>query len=143
MKGLQEGFNVRSYGILRSADGRDVMVIDETVFGKRLVKFPGGGVDAFEGPGRALIREFKEELDVDIRLGDVFYVSPDFHKSFFRPQQVIGIYWEVTLQAGQPRAVPPNFRFYWTPIASIDPAAFTHPMDQEVVRKLMADCDKD
>jgi ADP-ribose pyrophosphatase YjhB (NUDIX family) len=140
MKGMQEGFNVRAYGILKSPNGREVMVIEETVFGKLLVKFPGGGVDAFEGPGHALIREFKEELDVDVELGEVFYVSPNFHKSFFRPQQVIGIYWEVKLKAGEPKVSLANYRFYWEPLQSIDPSSFTHPMDQEVVRKLMADC---
>ncbi len=142
MKGMQTGFNVRAYGILKSKDGREVVVIEETVFGKLLVKFPGGGVDSYEGPGPALVREFKEELDVEVTIKELYYVSPNFHKSFFRPQQVVGIYWEVGLTAREPRVVLPNFRFYWAPIATLDPNHFTHPMDREVVLKLLADCDK-
>lgn len=138
MDAMVEGFNVRVYGILHSLDRRQVLLIEETVFGKNLVKFPGGGVEAFEAPGVALVREFREELAVDIGLGPIFYVSPHFHRSFFRPQQLVGLYWEVHLKSGTLTAQQPNYRFMWEPIERFDVNKLTHPLDQEVAQVIVS-----
>lgn len=37
-------------------------------------EFPGGKVDPGESPEQALIREMREELDVAVRVGDIFTV---------------------------------------------------------------------
>ncbi len=111
--------------------------MDEVIQGKPLRKFPGGGVEHLEAPGIALIREFKEELGVEVRLGPLLYVSPHFHKSFFRPQQLIGLYWEVELVSGTPQAQVPKARVDWHPIATLKPLEFTHALDQEVVKFLL------
>jgi 8-oxo-dGTP diphosphatase len=136
VESLIEGFNVRVYGILRSKNKRQVLVIEEMIGEKRLVKFPGGGVESFEGPGDALRREFKEELGVEVRLGKIFYVSENFHKSYFRPQQLISIYWEVSVLKGKLQSKQANYQFHWWTINSLRPEEFTHPLDQEVVTKL-------
>jgi 8-oxo-dGTP pyrophosphatase MutT (NUDIX family) len=146
MSDLRDGFNVRVYGLL--IEGDQVLVSHENYGGSKLTKFPGGGVEKGEAPGEALIREFKEEAGIDVSLGDFFYVSPNFHRSYFRPMQLISLYWRVGLQQGQapflghdqPQAMdkPGNFhQLIWQTIDSSLESVLTSGLDKEVVAKLL------
>ena len=87
-------FNVRVYGILIKDD--KVLVSDEYIKGHHITKFPGGGLEFGEGSRDCLIREFKEELDLDIIVTDHFYTTDFFvHSAFDTKSQVISIYYLV------------------------------------------------
>lgn len=85
--------NVRVYGILLG-DNKQVLVSDELIRGERYTKFPGGGLEFGEGTRDCLKREFKEEMDLDIRVGHHIYTTDYFQISAFNPhQQIISIYY--------------------------------------------------
>jgi 8-oxo-dGTP diphosphatase len=86
-------FNVRVYGILLGED-KKVLVSDEFIRGNYYTKFPGGGLEFGEGTRDCLKREFKEEMDLDVRIGEHIYTTDYFQMSAFDPgQQIISIYY--------------------------------------------------
>lgn len=88
-------FNVRVYGILLG-DNNQVLVADEFIRGGYYTKFPGGGLEFGEGTRDCLKREFKEEMDLDVRIGEHIYTTDFFQMSAFTPdQQIIAIYYFV------------------------------------------------
>ena len=88
-------FNVRVYGIL-SGPNNEVLVSDEYIRGKFYTKFPGGGLEFGEGTRDCLKREFKEEMNLDVRIGDHIYTTDFFQINAFRDDrqdQIISIYY--------------------------------------------------
>ena len=89
-------FNVRVYGILLG-ENKKVLVSDEFIRGQYYTKFPGGGLEFGEGTRDCLRREFKEEMDLDVAVGDHLYTTDFFQMSAFNPDhQIISIYYWVT-----------------------------------------------
>lgn len=71
-------------------------MLAENIGGKPFNKFPGGGVELGEGIADALIREFKEELNLDVVLLGHIYTTDFFVRSAFYPEyQVIAVYYRV------------------------------------------------
>jgi len=131
-------FTIRVYGlVLRNGF---ITYSMEDYMGLKIVKFPGGGMEFGEVPQEALIREFREELGVEINILELFYLTDFFQPSAFDPEtQVISIYYLVELQKGYSisyHSVEPNLRFLQLPIRYVNPNIFTFPMDQHVVRLL-------
>jgi 8-oxo-dGTP pyrophosphatase MutT (NUDIX family) len=88
-------FNVRVYGLLFNARG-EVLISDECRNGYSFTKFPGGGVEFGEGLADALKREFMEELDISVHVGEFFYINEFFQSSAFNPNdQIIACYYMV------------------------------------------------
>jgi 8-oxo-dGTP diphosphatase len=86
-------FTLRVYGILIN-DRKQVLVADEFIRGNYYTKFPGGGLEFGEGTRDCLKREFKEEMDLEVEIGDHIYTTDYFQMSAFRPnQQIISIYY--------------------------------------------------
>lgn len=86
-------FNIRVYGILIN-DEKQVLVSDEYIRGKYYTKFPGGGLEFGEGTRDCLKREFKEEMDLEVSVGDHIYTTDFFQMSAFNPEhQIISIYY--------------------------------------------------
>ncbi len=88
-------FNLRVYGILLG-ENKEVLVSDEFIRGQYYTKFPGGGLEFGEGTRDCLKREFKEEMDLEIEVGDHLYTTDFFQMSAFNPEhQIISIYYFV------------------------------------------------
>jgi 8-oxo-dGTP diphosphatase len=97
-------FNVRVYGILLGYNNQ-VLVSDELIRGDHITKYPGGGLEFGEGTRDCLKREFKEEMDLDVVVGDHLYTTDFFQMSAFNPEhQIISIYYFV--KALEPIRVP-------------------------------------
>ncbi len=88
-------FTIRVYGILLDQKKR-VLVSDEFIRGSYFTKFPGGGLELGEGTRECLKREFKEETNLDVTIGDHIYTTDFFQMSAFNPvDQIISIYYFV------------------------------------------------
>lgn len=86
-------FNIRVYGILLNEE-KQVLVSDEFIRGNYYIKFPGGGLEFGEGTRDCLKREFKEEMDLNVSIGDHLYTTDFFQMSAFNPEhQIISIYY--------------------------------------------------
>lgn len=97
-------FNIRVYGILMT-EGREVLVSDEFIRGNYYTKFPGGGLEFGEGTRDCLRREFMEEMNLRVDVGDHIYTTDFFQMSAFNPNhQIISIYYQA--HALDPIAVP-------------------------------------
>ena len=84
-------FNVRVYGILLDEDQR-LLVSDEFIRGNYITKLPGGGLEIGEGTRDGLAREFMEEANIEVHVGDHFYTTEFFQISAFNHKdQIISI----------------------------------------------------
>jgi ADP-ribose pyrophosphatase YjhB (NUDIX family) len=89
-----KNFNVRVYGIL--VHENKLLVSDEHIKGMNITKLPGGGLEYGEGTIECVVREFKEELNLDIEVISHFYTTDFFVNSAFSVNnQVISIYYLV------------------------------------------------
>lgn len=91
---MPDRFNVRVYGILIQDNA--VLVSDEYIKNNKITKLPGGGLEFGEGITDCLIREFREELNLDIEITAHFYTTDFFVTSVFdTTSQVISVYYLV------------------------------------------------
>lgn len=115
-----------------------------------MTKLPGGGLEVNEGLKAGLQREFREELNAEIEVGEIFYTNPFLQISAFNPNdEIIAMYFWVTLTSpikatfSQQKQdflnIPGDQQvFRWAKISSLEPEDFTFPIDQSLVPKLKA-----
>ena len=73
---------------------KQVLVSDEFIRGNYYTKFPGGGLEFGEGTRDCLRREFMEELELKVNIGEHIYTTDYFQMSAFNPEhQIISIYY--------------------------------------------------
>lgn len=88
--------SVRVYGILIN-DARQVLVSDEYIRGAYYTKYPGGGLEIGEGTRDCLKREFREEMNLEVAIGDHIYTTDFFQQSAFNTaHQILSIYYFAT-----------------------------------------------
>lgn len=133
----RERFNIRVYGIWIEA-GR-VLVNEETIRGKKYIKFPGGGLEYGEGTHNCLHREWKEELDMEIKVLEHFYTTDFFQASAFDQSQVISIYYLIRAKAPNPYIINKNPDEYthWIRLEDITPDTFPLPIDRVVGKMIV------
>lgn len=86
-------FTLRVYGILIN-DQQQVLVSDEYIRGNQFTKFPGGGMEVGEGTRDCLAREFLEELNLKVHVGDHIYTTDFYQQSAFnQTHQIVSIYY--------------------------------------------------
>lgn len=143
---MPKKFNVRVYGILIEKDS--VLVSDEYIKKNKITKFPGGGLEFGEGTKECLVREFKEELDLDVEIVDHFYTTDFYVSSAFDPNsQVISIYYTVkSLSAATYKTTtePHNYEnkegaqsLRWIKLSELKEADFTLIIDRKVGEMLV------
>ena len=97
-------FTIRVYGILIN-EQKQVLVSDEYIRGNYYTKFPGGGLEIGEGTRDCLQREFMEEMNLNVAIGDHLYTTDHYQVSAFDPEhQIISIYYFV--KALEPITIP-------------------------------------
>lgn len=138
-------FNIRVYGILKNENGA-VLLSDERRFGKEFTKFPGGGLKQGEGIKECLIREFKEELDLNIDVNELIYLTDFYQKSaFHKDDQIISIYYAVSTEntdSIETNEKPFDFTgnevetHRWKKLTQLTSEEMTFPIDKKVVEIL-------
>jgi 8-oxo-dGTP diphosphatase len=89
-------FSIRVYGILIN-EQQQVLVSDEYIRGNYFTKFPGGGLEIGEGTRDCLQREFMEEMNLKVEVGEHIYTTDIYQQSAFNnAHQIISIYYFVT-----------------------------------------------
>lgn len=128
---MDRRFNIRVYGIWMQ--NGQVLVNEELIRGRKVIKFPGGGLDYGEGITDCLKREWNEELGIQIDVLGHFYTTDFFQESAFDSSQVISVYYWVSAP------VPPSFvnteaneRTFWMDAADISADTFTLAIDKVV-----------
>lgn len=140
---MNGNFTIRVYGLI--IQGGNVLLIDEFQLGRPMTKFPGGGLEYGEGTIDCLRREFREELQQEIKNIEHFYTTDFFQPAqFFENTQLISIYYTAEF-ADQ---LKPNFaveskpdysnlhkngdmHFRWCPIENVQ-EQLSFPIDKKI-----------
>ncbi len=146
-------FNVRVYGILID-DQQRLLVSDEFIRGSYITKLPGGGLEIGEGTRDGLAREFMEEANLQVTVGEHFYTTDFFQISAFNNKdQIISIYYRVFTDNTKnviaktkafdflPEEVADNNgtaeHLRWIPLNELKEGHMTLPIDKVAVKMLL------
>lgn len=143
---VRKSFNVRVYGLLFKDDS--VLLSDELIVGKQITKFPGGGIEFGEGTKECIVREFKEEVGLEVEIKEHFYTTDFFVASAYNPNaQLISIYYIVESERVS-EIVTTNRKFdfsekkngaqsfRWKPISQLTEKDVTFVVDKKVAEML-------
>lgn len=133
-------YNLRVYGIIINSNN-EVLVSDERRYGVSMTKFPGGGLNWGEGHKETLVREIKEEMNLDAEIGEFFYVNDFFQSSAYREEdQLFSFYYRVLkvdfaaipISNHSYPLTEEGEKFRWVSISELSEEMFTFPIDKVV-----------
>ena len=145
-KGISH-FNLRVYGLLTFND--KVVTVHEKLDKHEFTKFPGGGLEYGEGLEECLIREFEEEMDLEIQVNELFYVNEFFQQSAFKKEdQLIAFYFwvhtkewdkvEKLVNSGAIKVAENHtLNYQYAMLDNKLSGKLTFPVDQEVAQRLV------
>lgn len=137
-------FNLRVYGLILNDLG-EILISDEHEYGFPFTKFPGGGLEFGESLPNALKREIREELGLDVEIGDLFYFNEHAQISQFNENhQLFAFYYLVHINDQNERfrevyEVPlseQGEKQRWLSLSGINYEELTFPIDRIVLHKL-------
>ncbi|WP_241518433.1 NUDIX domain-containing protein [Bacteroidetes bacterium endosymbiont of Geopemphigus sp.] len=111
-------------------------MLEEPYTDKILTKFPGGALEFGEGLREALQREFLEELNLPVEIGQHFYTTDFFQPSAFKKnEQLIAIYYKVdTFHIEALRIMEKKIRqLHWIAAEDLREDKVTLAVDKKVV----------
>lgn len=138
-------FNVRVYGICIN-ERNEVLLSDESHQNVSFTKFPGGGLEFGEGMIDCLRREFMEEFNLEIEVGELFYLTDFFQISAFSANdQVISVYYRIIADWDRLDQLMKNQtgeeELHWVKFSELTEELLTFPIDKIVAKKLMNEVD--
>lgn len=134
-------FNIRVYGLLIN-ERNEVLLSDEQRFGQAFTKFPGGGLEWGEGTVACLQREFLEEFNLVIEVGELFYFTDFFQQSAFREEdQVLSVYYRIHIPTQAidhllQTQTANEEQLRWLSLNDLSTESVTFPIDRIVAGKL-------
>ena len=139
---MSKPFNVRVYGIV--IEDNQVLICDELINGYKMTKFPGGGLEFGEGTIDCVIREFNEEMNIEVEVIEHIYTTDFFQQSAFNSkEQMLTIYYKIKLlevpqlnfkaKRYNFEGIENQIQFRWLDINSIDKMDLSFPIDQYVL----------
>lgn len=134
-------FNIRVYGICIN-ERREVLLSDEFYRDLHFTKFPGGGLEFGEGTIDCLKREFREEFNLEIEVGELFYLTDFFQVSAFsETDQVISIYYLIRADLHTLdeliRTHSGDEILHWVKLSELKEELLTFPIDKLVARQII------
>lgn len=140
-------FTIRVYGLLVNAHN-EILLSKEKIGDFHFTKFPGGGLELGEGIVDCLVREFKEEANLDIQVLSHFYTTDFFQQSGFKAtDQLISVYYKVASVSDLAQLNLEEFdienngrieqqQFSWVSLNQLTDEQVTFPIDKLVVNML-------
>lgn len=141
-------FNLRVYALIMRGD--DILLADESINDFAFTKFPGGGVELGEGIMDALIRELKEEGEINVQSAEHFYTTDFFQVSAFKSsEQIISVYYKVNADINWQSKFSDQstnnkkhvLNLYFKSIAEINENTLTFPIDKHILKLLKSSND--
>lgn len=127
---MRETGRCGAIGVIRNVEGRYLVIErSSTVRAPGRYCFPGGGIEPGETEGEAVVRELREELQIDVLPIRRWWQS-------YTPSGVQLFWWLVDAStAGEPTANPIEVaRWFWMSAAEI----IRHPMTLKTNREFLA-----
>ncbi len=131
-------FNIRIYGLL--IEQNRLLITKELFVDELIYKFPGGGLEFGEGLHDCLIREFKEELNLDIEVVQHIFTQENFIQSAVNPDdQVLMIYYQVKAKNFEEFKVRTSDikEVIWKDLDELKAEDLTMPTEQKAVQELL------